>query len=87
MIEEKERKVARSGGTVAVYITKEIKAYFKAGESIIVSEEVKGKNLVIVVRKLLFKFDLEDLLYIMDKSMNDGNQEDIKEHFKRTGNS
>ena len=61
LVEERERKVASSGGTVAVYIPKEIKQHFKAGESITIRVELKGKNLVIIVHKSLFSFDLEDI--------------------------
>jgi len=61
LVEEKERKVASTGGTVAIYIPREIKEHYKAGEPITVSAKRDGKNLVIMVYKLLFNFDLEDI--------------------------
>lgn len=61
LLEEVERKVGGTGGSVAVYIPKEIKMHYKAGEPIFVGAEIKGKDLVIVVRKLLFKFDFKDI--------------------------
>jgi len=61
VVEERERKVASSGGTVAVYIPKEIKEYFKPGESITIRAELKGKNLVIVIHKSIFNFEIEDI--------------------------
>ena len=67
MMEEKERKVASSGGTVVVYIPREIKEHFKPGEPITISAEIRGKSIVIVVRKRLFKFDLEDLVSFAKK--------------------
>jgi len=61
LVEEKERKVGGTGGSVVIYIPKEIKKHFKAGEPITVSAKREGKNLVIVVYKSLFNFDLEDV--------------------------
>ena len=62
-----ERTIARTGGTAAAYIPKELRNYISIGDIVNIRGRIEGDKIVMIISKRLFKFDLDDIKKILLK--------------------